>query len=139
MCTRNKINFIMNKLKKLMINLEDKEILVVEDDDMNFIYLKQIFKLTKGNVVRVKTGRAAIEKCKEKTYDIVLMDIQLPDIPGTQATKEIRKFLPDIPILAQTASKSPDELEEIIAAGCNHVMVKPFKFDEFSETIRKFL
>lgn len=122
-----------------MINLEGKEILIVEDDDMNFIYLKQIFKLTKGNIEWVKAGRAAIEKCKEKTFDIVLMDIQLPDIPGTEATKEIRKFLPDLTIIAQTASKSPHELEEIIASGCNHVLVKPFKYEEFSEMLKKFI
>lgn len=122
-----------------MINLENKEILVVEDEDMNYIYLKQIFKITGGNIVRVKTGNAAIEKCKEKKFDMVLMDIQLPDIPGTEATKEIRKFLPDLPILAQTASKSPEELDEILEAGCNRVLIKPFKFEEFSKTLKEYL
>lgn len=121
-----------------MINLEGKKILIVEDDEMNFIYLKQIFKLTKGEIYRVKTGKAGIEQSQKDNYDIILMDIQLPDINGMDATREIRKHSPNIPILAQTAAKNPEEIDEILASGCNKVIIKPFKFEEITETLAKF-
>ncbi len=122
-----------------MINLEGKNFLIVEDEDMNFIYLKQIFKLTKGNIDRVKTGESAINHCKEKDYDFILMDIQLPDMTGIDATKAIRKFNPSIPIIAQSAIKTEDEIESVLEAGCNDVLTKPFKLEDFSEKIQKFL
>lgn len=118
-----------------MINLEGKEILVVEDEDMNFIYLKQIFKLTKGNYIRVKTGRDAIKECSQKAFDLILMDIHLPDMPGTDATREIRKTKPEVTIIAQTASRSPSEIDEILDSGCDDVLVKPFKLEDFSEKL----
>lgn len=122
-----------------MINLSGKNILVVEDEDMNFIYLKQILKLTKGNFVRVKTGQAAIDACKEKKFDLILMDIQLPDMSGVSATKSIRTFNPDIPIIAQTACRTPDELDKVLAAGCNDILVKPFKIEDFSLKLNPFI
>ena len=122
-----------------MLNLDGKNILVVEDEDMNFIYLKQIFKLTKGNIKRVKTGQTAIEACKAKEYDIILMDIQLPDMPGTQVTRSIRQFDRETPIIAQTAYRTPDELDKVIASGCNDVLIKPFKIEDFSNIIQKYV
>jgi CheY-like chemotaxis protein len=122
-----------------MINLSGKHILVVEDDDMNFIYLKQIIMLVKGDITRVKTGKAAIEACKEKSFDFVLMDIQLPDISGITTTKTIRKFNPTIPIIAQTACRTPDELETVLAAGCNDILIKPFKMEDFNSKIEKHI
>ncbi len=122
-----------------MINLENIAILVVEDDEMNFIYLKQIFKITKGNIERAKSGNEAVSKCRENNFDIVLMDIQLPDISGKEATEKIRQFNTTIPIVAQTASKTPTEIDEIMASGCDEVLVKPFKFDELMVVIEKFI
>ncbi|QQS50781.1 MAG: response regulator [Bacteroidota bacterium] len=122
-----------------MINLAGKNVLVVEDEQMNFIYIKQIFNLTGGNITRVMTGQAAIDICREKTFDLVLMDIQLPDISGIQATKAIRLFLPDIPIIAQTACRSQTELDEVLVAGCNSILLKPFKIDEFSRIVGELL
>jgi CheY-like chemotaxis protein len=122
-----------------MIDLTGKKILVVEDEEMNFIYLKQLFKLTKGDFHRVKTGLSAISACKELVFDFVLMDIQLPDISGLEATKEIRKFNKTIPIIAQTACRTPDELEKVIKSGCNDVLIKPFKITDFSSIIEKYI
>jgi DNA-binding response OmpR family regulator len=112
---------------------------VVEDDDMNYIYLTQIFKLTKGDITRAKTGKQALSYAHENKYDIILMDIQLPDISGNDVVKNIREFDANTPIIAQTASRTPDETEESIEAGCSSVLIKPFTIDDLSEAVRIYL
>ncbi len=122
-----------------IIDLTRKKILVVEDDDMNYIYMTQIFKLTKGDIYRAKTGKEALEMAKEKSYDIILMDIQLPDINGNRVTQQIREFDVKTPIIAQTASRAPDETDEALDAGCSEVLIKPFTIDDFSAVIRHYI
>jgi DNA-binding response OmpR family regulator len=122
-----------------IIDLSDKKILVVEDDDMNYIYLTQIFKITKGDITRAKTGKQALDYAHENKYDIILMDIQLPDISGNDVVKNIREFDTNTPIIAQTASRTPDETEESIEAGCSSVLIKPFTIDDLSEAVSIYL
>ncbi|MBN2349846.1 MAG: response regulator [Bacteroidales bacterium] len=123
-----------------VLNLEDKNILVVEDDEMSFIYLSQIFRITKGNINRAKNGRDAVElACSLNDLDLILMDLQLPDITGLEATRKIRKHHPDIPIIAQTAARTPEEHEEAKKAGCTDLIEKPFKMEELLEIIHKYL
>lgn len=121
------------------IDLTDKKLLIVEDDDMNYIYLSQIFKLTNGDFFRAKTGKEALEMAKSHSYDIILMDIQLPDISGNTITKQIKGFDAITPIIAQTASRAPDEIDEALQAGCSEVLIKPFTIDDFSEILRKYI
>jgi CheY-like chemotaxis protein len=122
-----------------IVDLSGKKILVVEDDEMNFIYLKQIFKLTKGDVTRVKYGNEAVNYAKDNKFDIILMDIQLPDISGNEATREIRNFDTATPIIAQTASRTPDETDLSLEAGCTEILVKPFTIDDFSRVMSKYV
>ena len=119
-----------------MIHLGNKKVLIVEDDDMNFLYLKQIFKIVGGVIERVKTGQSAIDKSKDNDYDLIMMDIKLPDINGIEATQTIRTFNPTVIIIAQTAAKTPDEVEEAMNAGCNSVLLKPFKLEDLTNVLR---
>ncbi len=120
-----------------MVDFESKTILIVEDDDMNFIYLKQIFKILKFEFDRVKTGIDAIEKCKNNKYDAIMMDIQLPGINGYETTRAIRVFDKVTPIIAQTASKNQEEADEAYLSGCNKMLVKPFKIDDLKNVFSK--
>jgi DNA-binding response OmpR family regulator len=120
-------------------NLSDKKILVVEDDDMSFLYLNQLFLLTKAFVQREKTGTGALTEFKNGSYDLVLMDIQLPDMDGKQVTREIRKFNTEVPIIAQTASRTIDERDVIMLSGCTDVLSKPFSMNEIFSLIEKYL
>jgi len=121
------------------IDLSGKRILVVEDDELNFIYLKQIFKLTKGDITRAKNGNEALDYARNNTYDIILMDIQLPDISGNEVTKKIRIYDSHTPIIAQTASRTPDDTDNCIEAGCTEVLVKPFTIRELSNILAKYI
>ncbi len=123
-----------------ILNLEHHTILVVEDDDMSFLYLSQIFKLTKSNIIRARNGNEAIQLSRSHTgIDLILMDIQLPDIDGNTITREIRKFNLEMPIIAQTAGKTQYEKDIALEAGCNDVLVKPFKMADLMLLLGKYL
>jgi two-component system cell cycle response regulator DivK len=122
------------------MSLQNKKILIVEDDDMNFIYLSQIFKIAQISIIRAKTGYEAIDLAKhDAEIDLILMDIQLPDISGIEVTEKIRQFKPYMPIIAQTATKSDNEKDSIVNAGCTDVLVKPFKMEELLSKIKEYL
>lgn len=118
-----------------VIDLAGLNILIVEDDDMNFIYLTQIMKMTNGTHTRVKTGREALAVFYDSQFDLILMDIQLPDTTGIDVTTKIRETHKDVCIIAQTASRSSNELDECLQCGCNAVLTKPFKLHEFSDVV----
>jgi two-component system, cell cycle response regulator DivK len=123
-----------------LLNLENKKLLVVEDDDMSFLYINQLLMLTGGTIVRGRFGLDALELFRnDPGFDLILMDIQLPDMDGKQVTREIRNQNPFIPIIAQTADKSPMEKELALKAGCTEVITKPFSMEELYEVISKHI
>jgi two-component system, cell cycle response regulator DivK len=119
-------------------NLENKTVLVVEDDDMSFLYLNQLFMLTKCNLVHARNGSEALERFGSRQPDLILMDILLPDMDGTEVTRKIRQSNRDIPIIAQTAGKSSEEHDKAIKAGCSAVLIKPFTMEKLFEVILRF-
>ena len=123
-----------------VLNLEGKRILIVEDDDMSYILISQILKLTKGEILRAKNGREALRLyTNDPGIDLVLMDIQLPDINGKTVTSEMIAHNNNIPIIAQTAGKTPQEIDTAMAAGCSAVLIKPFKMEELMDILKKYL
>jgi CheY-like chemotaxis protein len=123
-----------------ILNLENKKLLVVEDDDMSYLYLNQLLILTKGSFTRVKNGLDAIDLFRSNPdYDMILMDIQLPDMDGKQVTREIRILDSKIPIIAQTASRSTLETDLALEAGCTEVVTKPFSMEILFGVIGKYL
>ena len=120
------------------LNLEGKTILIVEDDDMSYIFLNQIFKLTKGSILRAKSGWKALQLFRnDPEIDLVLMDIQLPDINGNIVTSEIRTINRNIPIIAQTAGRTPQDIDAAIAAGSSDVITKPFTMEILIKVLKK--
>jgi CheY-like chemotaxis protein len=123
-----------------LLNLEKNTLLIVEDDDMSFLYLSQIFRLTRGNIIRARNGHEAIRLVQDHTgIDLVLMDIQLPDMDGNAVTREILRTRPDIPIIAQTAGKTQYEKDMALDAGCSDVLIKPFKMEELMIMLGKYI
>jgi CheY-like chemotaxis protein len=121
------------------IDLKNKKILIVEDDEMNFIYLTQIFKIFNGDILRAKNGKTALKLAREEKFDVILMDIQLPDINGVEVTKQIREFDLNTPIIAQTAARTPDETDEALEVGCTEILIKPYTIKDLSEILDKIL
>jgi len=116
-------------------NLSDKHLLVVEDDDMGFLYIRQLLMLTQCSLTRARTGAEALAFFEKERFDLVLMDIQLPDVDGLTVTAVIRGAAPRIPVIAQTAGKTAEDAENAMAAGCNAVLVKPIMMDSLFEIL----
>ncbi len=101
-------------------------ILVAEDDDLSYILLKEA--LTRANIItcRAKTGREAVDLVKSKdNISLILMDIKLPELNGMDATREIKKLKPEIPVIAQSAYISQSDIRTAIEAGCDDYITKP--------------
>ena len=118
----------------------DTTILVVEDEDFNFDYIKELLSNRKINYIRAKTGKEALEIFKENPeIDLILMDIRLPEMDGYTVTKEIRKENSKVPIIAQTAYALSGDKEKAINAGCNDYIAKPIIEEQFNNLIVKYL
>jgi hypothetical protein len=102
------------------------KILIAEDDEMSAMLLTIIVKEFRKEVFRAKTGIEAVDICyKNPDIDLILMDIQMPDLNGDEATRKIREFNKDVIIIAQTGLVLSTDKDKLIEAGCNSYMAKP--------------
>lgn len=125
------------------IEIERKTILIVEDENSNFIYLREVLKRLNINILRANNGLEAIKLFKSyPEIDIIFMDIKMPIMDGYQATIEIRKISSTIPIIALTAYAFSEDNSKAMAAGCNEYISKPvskLKIEELLSTYFKTL
>lgn len=117
----------------------DKRILIAEDTDINYFLLVEALKPTKAQVFRVKNGFEAVEFCKAHEIDLLLMDIRMPVMDGTEATQNIRQFNKELPIIAQTAQAEEGDRERLLSIGCNDYISKPIDLRIFLTTINKYI
>ena len=115
--------------------LENKHVLVVEDNKINQMITKKILEKNKMDCKVADNGLDAIEMVKQNSFDIILMDIHMPGISGIEATQRIREYDAELPIIALTAVTIDENLDEFYRAGFNEIIPKPFKTEEFFEKI----
>ncbi len=108
--------------------LENKNLLVVEDEFTNFLLIESILRNLKVNIKHVTDGDSAVQYFAKhnSSIDLVLMDIKMPGLNGYEATREIRKMNPDVPVIAQTAYAMSDEKQKCLDAGCSDYIAKPY-------------
>jgi signal transduction histidine kinase/CheY-like chemotaxis protein len=116
-----------------------KTLLIAEDEESNFNLLKEQLSGMKINILRARNGVEAVELCRTKVIDLILMDIKMPLMDGFMATRQIREFMPDIPIIAQTAYDTEADKELAYASGCTSFISKPLKKDVVLSTINGYL
>ena len=118
-----------------------KKILIVEDNDLNLKLFRDLLEAHDYETIETKDGREAVQLAKSRRPDLILMDIQLPEISGLDVTRKIKadKDVCDIPIIAVTAFAMKDDEEKILRAGCEAYISKPISIVHFLETIRRFL
>jgi CheY-like chemotaxis protein len=121
-------------------NWGDKTILIVEDDQINYQLLEVVLKRTGVNLLHAVTGKDAVRFCEDQQQiDLVLMDVQLPEMNGFEAIKLIRQSHPDIPIIVQTANSMNEEKNRADEAGCQGFMTKPISLNKFMSEVDKFM
>tara|TARA_R110002049_G_scaffold3795_3_gene27492 strand:- start:21800 stop:23491 length:1692 start_codon:yes stop_codon:yes gene_type:complete len=118
-------------------NLKGKRVLLVEDNQINIMVGKQILEKSHLKVDIALNGQVAVNMVRENDYDLVLMDIQMPIMDGYMATKEIRKFNTDLPILALSASVFMEVKNKIFTSGMDGFIYKPFEPDDLLDKIDK--
>jgi len=113
-------------LEKYNNAFKGKKILVVDDDNNSFLYLKTLLEKLNANILKAENGQQAVDIALHgDKIDLILMDIQLPVLNGYEAIKEIRKFNQTLPIIAQTANAFTNEKEMCKKLGCNNFIAKP--------------
>lgn len=105
--------------------LAGKRVLICEDKDINIMIISKLLKEKNMILDTAINGLIGINKVKYNKYDVVLMDIRMPEMDGIEATKSIRKFNKNIPIIALSANASQEDIEKSIKAGMNNHISKP--------------
>jgi signal transduction histidine kinase/CheY-like chemotaxis protein len=119
---------------------QEKTILIVEDDQHSYQLLLAFLKEYQSNVLSAVDGIQAVKTVKENPeIDLILMDIRLPRMDGLEATKEIKKINPNIPVIAQSAYAMSEDRKKSSEAGCDDFIPKPIERDKFFELIEKYL
>ena len=122
---------------------ESYTILVAEDEEVNYLYIEALLEAETEicfNIIHAKNGKEAVELCLDnKKIDIVLMDIKMPIMNGHEATEEIKKKLPNLPIVAQTAYSTESDKELALKHGCNDFISKPINKEKLSQIISKYI
>ena len=119
--------------------LKDKKILIVEDNKINQMVSRKMLENKGINCQIIDNGEAAIEIAKNNKFDMILMDVHLPGINGTVATKQIREFDKTTPIIALTAISLNENRDMLLSYGMDDVITKPFVPEDFYSTIAKFI
>jgi PAS domain S-box-containing protein len=119
-------------------NWNGKEILVAEDEELNWFFVREMLRQTGANIHRARNGHEVVELARSLVPDAILMDIKMPEMNGIEAARKIRAFNDNVPIIAQTAFVMAEEKEESLLAGCNHFVTKPLDRTTIMELIDSY-
>jgi two-component system cell cycle response regulator DivK len=116
-------------------------VLIVEDNEKNLKLVRDVLNVKGYRTLEAMTATAGLALAREKLPDLILMDIQLPDIDGITALGMIRKDrrLAGIPVVAVSASVMPDEQQKIVASGFDAYITKPIDLKRFLEAVERFV
>jgi CheY-like chemotaxis protein len=116
------------------------KILIAEDDEFSEMLFVKLAEGYSREIITVQSGVEAVKTCRENSdIDLVLMDINMPDMDGYEATREIRKFNKDVVIIAQTGHALAGDREKSLAAGCNESITKPINGSDLIKIITRCL
>ena len=118
-----------------------KKILIVEDNELNMKLFHDLLEAHGHETVQTRTGKNVMELARENKPDLILMDIQLPEVSGLDITKQLKadEELASIPVIAVTAFAMKGDEQKIRDGGCEDYISKPISVVGFIETIQKYL
>jgi two-component system cell cycle response regulator DivK len=123
------------------MNGSAKTVMVVEDNDLNMKLFHDLLEAHGYNIIQTKDGMEALRLAREHRPDLILMDIQLPEVSGLEVTKWIKEddSLKSIPVVAVTAFAMKGDEEKIREGGCEAYIAKPISVTSFLQTVAHFL
>jgi two-component system, cell cycle response regulator DivK len=124
------------------MNAEDKkQVLIVEDNELNMKLFHDLLEAHGYATLQTKDGMEALSLAREHRPDLILMDIQLPEVSGLEVTKWIKEddTLKSIPVVAVTAFAMKGDEEKIREGGCEAYVAKPISVENFIKTVKEFL
>ncbi len=124
---------------KIEKNIDSYEILIVEDNLINYILVEELLKKMGHRPHKAEDGHRAVELVKKNRYDIIFMDIQMPGIDGYEATRQIRSTDREVPIVAMTANAIRGDYERCIESGMNDYLSKPIEIEKFNDIILRYV
>lgn len=118
-----------------------KTVLIVEDNELNMKLFNDLLEANGRATLRTKSGVEAVQLAREHKPDLILMDIQLPEVSGLEVTRWLKEDpeLRHIPVVAITAFAMKGDEEKILQGGCEGYLSKPISVAKFLETVNAFL
>ena len=118
-----------------------KTVLIVEDNELNMKLFHDLLDAHGYRILQTKDGMEALDIAREHHPDLILMDIQLPEVSGLEVTKWLKEdaTLRSIPVVAVTAFAMKGDEERIREGGCEAYLSKPISVGKFIETVRRFI
>ena len=118
-----------------------KTVLIVEDNELNMKLFTDLLNAHGYDTLQTKDGMEALSIAREHHPDLILMDIQLPEVSGLEVTKWLKEDddLRSIPVIAVTAFAMKGDEERIRQGGCEDYIAKPISLQSFLETVRRHL
>lgn len=118
----------------------NKTILIAEDEDSNYLYLEAVLQKTGASLLWARSGEEAIDVCKQNpNVDLILMDLQMPNINGYEARNQIKSMFPNVPQIAQTAFAMADDEKRAMDAGFDAYISKPIRKGNLLSIVARFL
>src|SRR5579872_1302868 len=127
--------------ESIVMDAKTKTVLIVEDNELNMKLFHDLLDAHGYNILQTKDGMEALDIAREHHPDLILMDIQLPEVSGLEVTKWIKEdeSLKSIPVVAVTAFAMKGDEEVIRQGGCEAYISKPISVTSFLETVRRFI
>ena len=124
-----------------MTDKDKKTVLVVEDNDLNMKLFTDLLEAHGIDTIQTKEGNAVLGVAREHMPDLILMDIQLPEISGLEVIQWLKddEDLKDIPVIAVTAFAMKGDEEKIREGGCEDYISKPIDVMGFIEKVQKYI
>ncbi len=131
----------MSAMEKLDYTALPKTVLIVEDNELNMKLFRDLLQIHGYATIEARTGPEALERLTDHRPDLILMDIQLPEVSGLEVTQKIKADpeLADIPVIAVTAFAMKGDEERIRQGGCEDYIAKPISVVSFLEKVKRYL
>lgn len=121
------------------LNLNNKLILVIEDEKSNFALIQSYLSTTNASIIWANDGKTGIDYSQKRTFDLILLDIRLPDISGYKVFEKLQSMSPNVPVIAQTAYATHEDRIKLSSFGFANFLIKPYTKIELLEKIADVL